>query len=73
MLFLRLYKHSTERSKLLPKMPISVVLRHNALRTSSTLPLEDDNYTMDRAFDLLFATLYGLCHVVWITMWLNDL
>ena len=27
---------------------------------------------MDRAFDLLFATFYGLYHVVWITKWIND-
>ena len=72
MLFLKSYKHSIERSKILPKMAISVVLRPHALRPPTTLPLEDHNYTMDRAFDLLFATFYGLYHVVWITKWLND-
>ena len=64
MLFLKSYKHSIERSKILPKMAISVVLRPHALRPPTTLPLEDHNYTMDRAFDLLFATFYGLYHVV---------
>ena len=58
MLFLRLYKHSTERSKLLAKMPFSVVLRLNELRPPTTLPLEDHNFTMDRAFDLIFSTFF---------------
>ena len=54
-------------------MSIFVILRPRMLRPPTTLPLEDHNYALDRAIDLIFAPFNRLYHVDFGTNWLNDL